>query len=223
MNLDKWHELREKTAELSLRERGILAALTVVVVLVIWLQFIFTPAEKEIDRVAKQKTTLDQRIAEQSSKVAALARSLEHNPNDALRVEQKKLQERLQEMRKEIESRLDNLVPPEKMADLMKEVLSDYKGLRLVSAKNLPVKPIDVNRATKEEGEESEQQAVIFSHGFEMTLTGKYFQTYEFIQRLESMSGFYWQMLDYQVENYPEAIITIQLSTLSLEEDWIGV
>ena len=37
------------------------------------------------------------------------------------------------------------------------------------------------------------------------------------------MKGFYWTFLKYEVEEYPKAKITLQLSTLSLDEDWIGV
>ena len=70
---------------------------------------------------------------------------------------------------------------------------------------------------------EREQQTVLFAHGFEMVLSGGYFQTLAFLQHLEAMDGFYWQALDYRVGKYPKAEITIQINTLSLEEDWIGV
>ena len=56
-----------------------------------------------------------------------------------------------------------------------------------------------------------------------MQFEGEYFQTLQFLQRLETVDGFYWQLFDYQVDGYPRAIITIQLNTLSLEEGWIGV
>lgn len=222
----KWLELKEKTAELSLRERGIIAATTVVVVLVVWLQFVFTPLDKKSQQVNKSITALNQDIANESSQIATLAASLQNNPNDALRKEQKQLKNKLSQLSENIEERLDTLVPPEKMADLMRDVLSDYKGLRLVSARNLPVEPIHIASGTGKKSDketDSSAQAVIFSHGFEMKLNGGYFKALEFIQRLEQMQGFYWQMLDYEVDSYPNATITIQLSTLSLEEDWIGV
>lgn len=227
MILEKWQQLSEKTADLSLRERAILTSLTLVVILVLWLQFVFTPIEKQSDDIDRKKLALDQQIAEQSAKVASLAQSLQHNPNDALRTEQTRLQDTLDTLREEIEKQLDTLVPPEKMADLMRAVLSDYKGLSLVSAKNLPVESIEMNtgQSAQEKGQndESSVQAVIFSHGFEIKLEGSYFQALEFVQALEAVSGFYWRQLDYEVKAYPKALITIQISTLSLEEEWIGV
>ena len=57
-----------------------------------------------------------------------------------------------------------------------------------------------------------------------MTLEGSYFQTLSFLKRLEDMeSGFFWRSVDYQVTDYPKAQIVIQIMTLSLEEEWIGV
>lgn len=223
----QWQQLSEKTADLSMRERVILTSLTLVVILVVWLQFVFTPIEKQSDDIAKKKQVLDQQIAEQSAKVASLAMSLQHNPNDALRAEQERLQASLDRLGDDIEKQLDTLVPPEKMADLMRTILSDYKGLSLVSAKNLPVESIEMSAGQSaqadQQQDEKNAQAVIFSHGFEMKLEGSFFQALEFVQALEAVSGFYWRMLDYEVKNYPKALITIHISTLSLEEEWIGV
>jgi len=223
----KWSELREKTAELSLRERGILTATFVALVVFVWLQFIFTPIEKIQAQHAKTLSSLNQQIASQSDRLVELTNLLANNPNQPLWDEQKELKEKMVELRKEIEARLSDLIAPEQMADVMRSVLSDYKGLDLVSARNLPVEPLKLNQSEEKKNtpnkEEDKDQAVIFAHGFELVLSGSYFQALEFLQHLEEMSGFYWRALDYQVIDYPKAKITVQINTLSLEEDWIGV
>ena len=227
MNLEKWDLLRDKTAELSVRERGILTGVSVVVILFIWAQIFFLPYE------AKQKTH-QMKLAEQGQNVVAksdrlleLTGMLANDPNTPLRAKRESLQGQMAELTAEIESRLNNLVAPERMADLMRDVLADYKGLRLLRAKNLPVEPFQIETGETENKTENsvkaDQQTVLFAHGFEMVLSGEYFQTLAFLQHLEGMSGFYWQALNYKVEKYPKAEITIQISTLSLEEDWIGV
>lgn len=235
MNLDKWHQLREKTAELSLRERGILTGTLIVLVIFIWLQTAFTDYEKKHSSFASQKNNLMQDKVDQSMRLSELTALLANDPNAALRLEQEEINASLQNLRREIEDRMSNLIAPEEMADLLKNVLSDYKGLDLLSARNLPVEPLNLKLTSKHAAEKDaldvspepprsdENQAVIFTHGFEMKLAGRYFQTIEFLQKLEGMNGFYWRMLSYKVDAYPKAEITIQLSTLSLEEDWIGV
>ncbi len=228
---ERWLALREKVAELAPRERVILAVTAVVVVLVIWLQFVFTPYESRAQRISQANTQAVNEISEFAERVVSLNNALENDPNAPLRAEQQRLQASMQELREDIEGRLSSLIAPEKMADVMRSVLSNYHGLKLKSARNLPVEPLqlgtenaamDKTRQNSKKREEA-AEAVVFAHGFEMVLEGQYFQTLEFLRRLETMEGFYWRLLDYEVESYPKARITLQLSTLSLEEDWIGV
>jgi MSHA biogenesis protein MshJ len=225
MNLEKWYQIREKTADLSLRERGIIAGAAVVLVCFIWLQTSYLAYEKQHKLNVSQKSSLSKDSVKQSERLAELTAALQHDPNAALRNEQATLKNSLQKLRLKIENRMSNLVAPEDMASLMKQVLSDYQGLTLLSARNLPVEPLNINDSVSSAQSENTDgpQAVIFTHGFEMELSGSYFQTVQYLQQLENLSGFYWRMLDYQVDQYPKAIIRIQLSTLSLEEDWIGV
>jgi len=228
---EKWLMLKDKVADRSPRERVILAATGVVLVCVIWLQFVFTPYEDRGLKIQQAEQQASSELAESSERVVELTATLENNPNAPLRAEQNRLLEEMDALREDIENRLSSLIAPEQMADVMRDVLSDYRGLTLISARNLPVEPLQLETGSKasatdksaETSSESENEAVVFAHGFEIVLEGGYFQTLEFLQRLESMKGFYWRLLDYSVQSYPDAKIILQLSTLSLEEDWIGV
>jgi MSHA biogenesis protein MshJ len=231
MNLEKWTDLRDKTAALSLRERIILTSTGIALVVFVWFQVFFIDIEKTQKQYSVEKNVLQQDALTQSQQLSEVMVALAHDPNAGLRAQQKQINSDLSELRMQIEGRLSHLIAPEKMADVMKDILSDYQGLRLVSAKNLPVEPLKLNndedqteqKINNQSTPEAESQAVIFTHGFEMTLSGTYFQTLAFLERLENMNGFYWRKLAYEVERYPDAKITIQLNTLSLEEDWIGV
>lgn len=225
MNLNKWYDLKEKTAALSLRERSILLVVGIVVICFIWAQFFYLGFEKELKKTKQEITQLQQDGWAQTDELASLMTRLSHDPNAALFSEQSRLQEKLETLKDQIEIRLSHLIAPEKMADVMRKVLSDYQGLRLISAKNLPVEPLllALNENSLEQKNQEENQAVLFSHRFEMVLNGDYFQTISFLKKLEEMNGFYWTRLKYEVDAYPNANITLQLSTLSLDEDWIGV
>lgn len=227
MSLKKWGELKAKTAALSLRERVILLAAICVCVTFIWLQFFFLGFEKQLKQSRQDILTEQQLSVDQSDQLSQLMERLSHDPNAVLLQEQELLQTKLDDLKQRIEQRLSNLIEPELMADVLKSVLSDYKGLRLITARNLPVRPLEIKNTAKEkmgnEKKEEQKQAVLFSHAFQMEFEGDYFQTLSFLKRLEEMKGFYWTMLHYQVEDYPQAKIMLQLSTLSLEEGWIGV
>ena len=228
----KWHWLDEKSASLSGRERGILCATLVVLILIVWMQVVLSPVQEQNKGSEQKMQQATEDITRYSLQMDELALKLEENPNEPLRQEQAQLQARLKELSEDIESQLSNLLPPRKMASVMQSVLADYQGLKLVSAKNLPVAPLKIQSTSLSESEdgledeeftEAKDEAVIFVHGFEMKLEGSYFQTLQFIQKLEAMEGFYWQAFDYEVHAYPKAKITLQLNTLSLDEEWIGV
>ena len=226
---DKWLLIKEKVNALTLRERSILFATLLVVVVFVWLQLVFLPWESKQKSLNGSISQAQQDIASSSEQLAVLAEQLQKNPNDPLREEGLRLNSELDKLGAQIEQKLAHLMAPQQMAAAMQEVLSHYSGMTLVSAKNLPVQALELgDRGAAESSDEDvepaeDSQAVVFSHGFEMKLEGRFFQALELIQRLEKMKGFYWHTIDYQVERYPNAVITIQLTTLSLEEEWIGV
>jgi len=223
----KWEYLSEKLMAMSLRERAIILATGVVLMVFIWLQFVFMPIEDK-QKTYRQSLLKDAELVESHSlRMTELNALLMLNPNEPLQKEQLVLKQSLAKLGQRIEEQLSHLLAPEEMVDVMKQVLADYKGLRLLKARNLPVEPLnlatDSTSGSNTDSESDNPNAAVFAHGFEIQLRGDYFQALAFVQYLESMSGFFWHALDYRVDAYPKAHITIQLNTLSLEEDWIGV
>ncbi len=226
-----WAELREKTAALTLRERGILFATLLLLVGALWFQFSFDGLLKQYQEAVKGATQVDAEILAQTEALVSLQARLSNDPNAPLRIERQGLEEELERVALQIESRLEHLVVPERMADLARQVLNDFKGLQLLGAENLPPTPLEINlgkqkplaQASAPVGEESASEQVIFEHGFRLTLQGSYFNALQFIQRLEKIEGFYWRSLSYEVQQWPQAKIVIHVSTLSLDKEWIGV
>lgn len=230
---EKWLLLNEKLNALSVRERGILFATLLVLVLFIWLQAVFLPWEETRKAQRQAIAQAEQGMVDGSTELQGMMEQLKRNPNDPLREEALRLNGILADVNQQIGSKLAHLMPPQLMALTMQNVLADYSGLRLVSAKNLEVETLNLSDSGTEEVNsnvsndpevvDDDADAVVYSHGFEMTLKGNYFQTLEFIQRLEQLNGFFWHSLDYRVSTYPDAEITIRLNTLSLDKEWIGV
>jgi MSHA biogenesis protein MshJ len=228
------NELREKTAALSLRERGILCATSLLVVLMLWFQFSFDGLLVEYRRSVQAAAQADTEMLALTESLTALQTRLGNDPNAPLRVERQTLEQDLQRVAHDIETRLEHLVVPERMADLVGRVLADFRGLRLLGAENLAPTPLELNVGRTKPpagsagnkpsaGVPDESEQVIFEHGFRMALKGNYFSALEFIQKLEEIEGFYWRSLRYEVADWPEATIIIHVSTLSLQKEWIGV
>lgn len=230
---DKWVLLQEKAEALSVRERVIIFVTGLVLITILWLQLFFTSWEVKQKAANKSLLQSQSELKVLNAEIHTLERKLQQNPNDPLQAENNELEEHFNELGDEIREQLAHLMPPQQMAQAMQEVLADYKGLSLISARNLPVELLvlgsaksgasNIEAESARDDEVAEAGAVIYSHGFEMKLKGGYFQALQFLQGLEGMEGFYWRALDYHVEQYPQGVLTIELSTLSLEEEWIGV
>jgi MSHA biogenesis protein MshJ len=66
--------------------------------------------------------------------------------------------------------------------------------------------------------------SALYSHGFVMQLKGDYKSTIKYFERLSALPWrFHWDELRYEVGDYPSAIITLEVHTVSMAEEWIGV
>lgn len=213
-----WLEWSSRVAALEVRERVIVLVALLVVGLFIWGQFVFAPLQDRHKRAANTLNSLKQQQADLGQQLVLLEQRLADDPNRELRTQQANLQKQLVGMRSQIENQLSGLIAPEKMADVLRSMLHEQEQLKLISLKNLPVEPFH-----QSEGELKEGETALFSHSMELVLDGEYFDVLGYIKRLESLKGFNWQTLNYEVINYPKARVTLKISTLSLEEDWIGV
>ena len=131
------------------------------------------------------------------------------------------------------------LVSPRQMPELLRNFFEKSDRLTLLALDKLPVKPAfkqvanngsnnqsaqnnDSNTGNKSDTTGS-QKISFYRHDFTVTLRGKYFELLKSLQTLESMNiKIYWDSLDYQVENYPNADIKLTLYTYSYDKNWIG-
>ena len=220
--IQRWEKLSGQVEALTLRERGILLGTIVIGVVFIWAQFIFAPLQDRHKIASKNLISLTQQQATFTEQQLLLTQRLKDDPNKALRAQRTELEVQLSKVKSEIERQLSGLIAPEKMADVLRSMLQQQEKLKLVSLKNMPVAPFNPSgQATEDESKEGE--AGLYRHSMELVMDGEYFDVLEYIKRIESLKGFSWETMNYEVIDYPKARVTIKISTLSLEEDWIGV
>ena len=66
--------------------------------------------------------------------------------------------------------------------------------------------------------------AVLYRHGVEIVLRGNYLDMVNYMDAVEAMpSHVFWGKLNMQVEQYPNATLSLTLYTLSLDEKWIAL
>jgi MSHA biogenesis protein MshJ len=63
-----------------------------------------------------------------------------------------------------------------------------------------------------------------YVHTVELVIDGQYLDILDYLRALEALPWrFNWKVLELATRRYPLNRVTIQLTTLSMDKDWIGV
>lgn len=199
------------------RERLLLAAAVAVVVLLTWDVLVRAPLEQQHDADERRIEQLQREIGSFESSRAQLAGQLDGDEEVDPAV---RLQERLERMDEALAERTLRVISPQQMVTVLREVLGDTSGLSLMKLRNLGSEPVLSESA---DGEEAGTPRV-FRHRIELVVRGEYFALLEYFERLEGLDWqLQWDALAIETVDYPRAEATLEVSTLSLVEDWIGV
>jgi len=208
----------------SLRERAILGGGIAALVFLAMDSTLIRPvsAKLERSRVAIERTT--EEIARLESEHGALKRVELTDQEVELVARKELLQRQIAEIDAQIAAEISDLVPPEAVVSVLENVLADQSGLSLVRAESQ--QPHRVGSGALHDSDSSILDATdgLYRHGLRIQIEGDYRATLEYLERVEASPwNLLWDRLEYRVQQYPTATITLDLHTLSEVEEWIGV
>jgi MSHA biogenesis protein MshJ len=139
--------------------------------------------------------------------------------------------DRIQQLRQQIavgdvylKDRRDKLVPPERMAALMGQMLKRNGRLQLVAMDTLPVTLFNEQPADAAIGQTVEQERQMYKHGVQITMRGSYADLVQYLTALEKLpTRMFWGKAKLSVVQYPTSELTLTLYTLSLDKTWLQV
>ncbi|MCH8501216.1 MAG: type II secretion system protein M [Aliidiomarina sp.] len=199
-----WFSEREK------REQYLLSV--VAIGLVTWLGYLLLvePSMLKTSQVERQIGQVQTQISNIQQQVTVLQAQLENNPNQQLNERQRQLETRNRRVTEQLSS-LVNFVEPEQLLHWMRALIVGTDGNQPHSITILSFDteaPIPFG--------EGAAQGSILQHNVTIELSGSYFAIRDYLRRVqEAPVGFYWQELDYRVDAYPNAHVTLRLFTLS--------
>jgi MSHA biogenesis protein MshJ len=117
---------------------------------------------------------------------------------------------------------------------VLEELLRRQSGLTLVSAVNRPAQLVledederdDVTTADAASvgTAESSDAPKLYRHSLVLKLRGNYLDCLRYLEDVERLPWhIYWSRLELSTDEYPVNDIVIEVATLSLDEEWIGV
>lgn len=208
----------------SLRERALIffaaAALVVAMVNALFLDPLLEKQKKVSAEVVQQQEKMKQVQAQ----IEALVQARQADANSPLRERIRLLREQIAEGNTYLQGRRDKLVPPEKMAQLLEQVLNRNGRLQLVALTTLPVsllvEPSDEAAAARMTDAEKQ----IYKHGVKITVRGSYADLMRYLEALEKLpTQMFWGVAKMDVVQHPVVELTLTLYTLSLDKIWLQV
>ena len=218
MASDKWREIGSRIGTMSLRERLFVFAAAVVVALALVQILLIDAGQQRIrnadDRLQSARSALVQIEQQQTLLASQAGRNPDRTTREALAAQET----RLAGLNAELEARERSLVPPERMVQVLKDVVRGQSGVRIVAFKTLDPHPVSLPGAA--EG----SPPGFYRHGFEITVSGSYAGLVAYLERLEALPWHLnWVEATLDTADRPDLKLTLIVHTLSLEETWLRV
>ena len=219
---EQFIEWQQKIDQLSQRERVLVFAVIAALLIFIMLSLLIDPVLKERSSKAQQVRQLQVSTASHRNELAIVNAELEAGVNRIKLQQRDRLIEQKAKLDQRIEQSVVGMIPPQMMTEVLETVLSQDSELQLLALENLPVAAII--EQSLDEGETIDDKLGLYKHRFVLTLRGNYLSTVRYFEKLKRLPWrFHWDSLNYEVTDFPNAIITLQVHTVSRSEDWIGV
>jgi len=219
--MNKSHPLFEKFDALNERERIAVMMLSIVAVVIVFVEFFISPLNQQYEVLDKQVVSLQLQTSQLENQIKILELKKIRDPDFQEKQKIKLLDEQLSNVNVRLKEKMHGLIEPKQMAKVLELVLTQNTDLKLQRVESLGAEPL--SPVTAKEGEEVEDLGV-YRHGLQIEFKGSYLSTLKYLKALDDLPwNFYWDVLELDVDKYPISRIVITVHTLSFHEGWIGV
>lgn len=213
-----YYNLSSKFNAMSLRERAMVAAAVLAVIILAWDQFLMRPLGERKTQLSQEIETIQRNLKTLTDTIEGRAQG---NPLSLAMEKKASLTQSLAAVDAQLQAESAGLIPPERMLEALRDVLETQRGLRLIGMRNFPVSSLAT--ATDANGQPQATSGP-FVHSLELVVDGSYLDVLRYLEKVEALPWrFYWQVLELKSTDYPINRVRIRLNTLSMEKEWLGV
>jgi len=215
----KVRPLVERLDGFSLRERALVFGAGVALLYVAWQSLLMDPLTVRA-KVAEQHLADARRQMTMSEQIGAV---VAHDPAVEAALRNGALAARLAALDSNLNSVAHGYVAPERMTELLRSLLSEQRGLTLVSLANLPVESLSPPSASTPAAIAPNDRGP-FLHPVEMVVEGDYGSVVAYLRALEALPWrIHWQRVELTAGDYPVNRVRIVIGALSLSRYWMAV
>lgn len=216
---ERLRKLQLAVDALTLRERLILFVGVLVLAGGVWEAMLARPLEAREAGLSGQIESATQRLEQIDAAITLAAEGIgDGMPGhlERLRI----LEQQIQATDETVRVFTTDLVTPTQMRLVLEELIERQRGLRLIKASNLEVRSL-IDPSDAAGGADA---PMLYRHGLKLELEGSYLDCLEYLIAVERLPWkLYWGALSLSTEDYPRNAISIEIFTLSLDQEWIGV
>ena len=204
---------------MSLRERVLIFLAVAVALVAIADSALFEPILQRQKANSQRIQQQDDEIRTMRAQVQAYAQARAGDSANARRQRLEKHKLELAALDRELASRQSELVPPERMAKMLSEIVKRNPDIELVSLRTLPAAGL-TQSLTATSGSAPGSPA-IYRHGIEIAVSGSYLKMLTYVGQLERLPAkIMWGNMELQ-SAYPVVTLKITFYTLSPEKTWL--
>jgi len=228
---DRLKNLVEKIDALTLRERGMVMAAVLAIIVMFWHSVLMGPLNLEQDTLEKKLESLKTQLKVISVEEEAVVKRGGFDPNLEERKIAQELEKQLQVLDASIEEHAANIVTPPQMSEMLKKILAEQANLQLVSLSSVDAEPLlkapekkQVKQPQEPVQKSQQNRIALYKHGMDIQISGAYLDVLAFLEAVEQVQwDVFWDAVSIKIAEYPNNQVSIKLHTVSLDSAWIGI
>lgn len=214
----QWKLYSARFNELSLRERVLMLGGIIALILFVWWIYYSAPLLDKLRLKDEQTLAVEQEVKGMLGSIQAIRQRMREGVHKASLEQLEHLKQELIRVEVELEKSTVELVAPEEMFRLMRQMLFAESKLKLTALKRNAVVPVFQN------DEQDARQPNIYRHMMDISFEGRYMDILGYIRRLEALEWkLLWDAIELSTQQYPVIRVDIRISTLSDDKHWVGL
>lgn len=224
-----WQDYSEKFLNISTREQYLVLLTGLIAIIFIFFSLFIDAKLVESKSLAQQTQQINRSNQTAQTTIDILQQSLATDPNEAIQKQIVQYEQKLSSVDSELLLLTSDLINPIQMRYALVDLLKTQQSVSLLSFEVMAAQPMTSNNASETNEADidkvnSEQSLTLYKHGIKLKLKGSYFKLRDYLSQLEKMQWtFFWQEFDYQLIEYPNSELTIEMYSLSTDKEFVGV
>ena len=235
--MSSWQQYSERFLKLQLRERYLIGYGSALLLLWLGALYLVQPLWQMHVQLKQQNRSSLQQIVGLQQQIDEVQKALSVNPDQQLQQNIDSMLTTEQQLLDQIRSVTGRYISGEQMVQLLQDVLNQQQNIRLIALENLPAKavmlpgaaptgsaPTGTTSGNVSAGNAASDKPLLYRHGTKLTFAGHYAGLQQLLERLEQLPWqLHWRTLDYQVKEYPQAELQLELETVSEYDSYLKI